>query len=146
MDRISKVQQPPAELDQFDNVWYYVDHTGQVGPFTLQELKFKLSTIQNAKSLYVWCDGMADWQPIVSIPELNRQVKPPPPPRINPPIDFGLKYRQTTRGVIGLVCVLAIGVYFSDSAGLKQNEIKAEVARNAREQKLVRVFGPCHID
>jgi hypothetical protein len=115
MDRSSKAQHRPAELDQVDDVWYYVDHTGQVGPFTLQELKIKLSTIQNAKSLHVWCDGMADWQPVASIPELNRQVNPPPPPRINPPNYFGLKYRQTIRGVIGLVSILAIGVYFSGS-------------------------------
>ena len=46
---------------------YFIYRNGQ------QEGPYDVATIQNMRlgnDVFVWCDGMSDWQPITSVPEL----------------------------------------------------------------------------
>jgi GYF domain 2 len=80
MGRSSNAQEPPEEPDQFGDVWYYADRGAQVGPLTGKELKRTLATIPNAKQIYVWRDGMPDWQRAGDIPDLFPRSAPKLPP------------------------------------------------------------------
>jgi uncharacterized membrane protein YhaH (DUF805 family) len=51
--------------------WYYADQSGRVGPFGLQELKARLAKFPNARDLYVWRAGFADWKRAGEVAELG---------------------------------------------------------------------------
>ena len=53
------------------DTWYYADQSGRVGPFGLQELKARLGKIPNARDLYVWRAGFADWKRVAEVAELG---------------------------------------------------------------------------
>jgi uncharacterized membrane protein YhaH (DUF805 family) len=53
------------------DTWYYADQSGRVGPFGLQELKARLGKIPNARDLYVWRAGFADWKRVGDVAELG---------------------------------------------------------------------------
>lgn len=65
-----------------DAVWYYAVNGAQSGPLTLAELRAALAAGKLSASDLVWKDGMADWTPARSVPELA--TAPPPPPRAVP--------------------------------------------------------------
>jgi hypothetical protein len=58
------------------DAWYYADRHGQVGPFTLQELRETLTTFStaNASDLLFWHRGFPDWKPAKDVAELNVQT------------------------------------------------------------------------
>jgi GYF domain 2 len=62
-------QQEPDENEQFCDVWYYADPSGQFGPYSLQQLKDEVAGLR-CDNFYVWRDGMADWQRGSAVPEL----------------------------------------------------------------------------
>ena len=65
------------------DAWYYADRHGQVGPFTLQELRETLTTFAtaNASDLLFWHRGFPDWKPAKDVAELNvRTPRTPPVP------------------------------------------------------------------
>ena len=52
---------------------YFIYRNGQ------QEGPYDVATIQNMRlgnDVFVWCDGMSDWQPITSVPELLQRPQP----------------------------------------------------------------------
>lgn len=63
--------------------YYYADNGQQFGPFSFSELKNK-----NIKSnTLVWCAGMDNWQPAVSVVELSDLFKRTVPPPLNVPTE-----------------------------------------------------------
>jgi hypothetical protein len=50
--------------------WYYSKNSAQLGPITLDELKAKLASGEVAPSDVVWREGMQDWRPAGTLPEL----------------------------------------------------------------------------
>ena len=63
------------------DAWYYADRHGQVGPFTLQELRETLTTFAtaNACDLLFWHRGFPDWKPAKDVAELNVLTPLAPP-------------------------------------------------------------------
>lgn len=66
-------------------IWYYVGHYGQLGPLTLDQFEELIESGVIERETYVWAEGMSDWLPAKSVPQLQRafpQVTPlsgPPP-------------------------------------------------------------------
>jgi hypothetical protein len=112
--------------------WYYADAAGQVGPLTIQELKKELATIPDAKSLLVWCEGMAEWQRAGDVFNFKpRAVLPPPLPPTSAPgefikdIKFGLKLF-----VVGLISTeVAVFMFSSVKTQPPTPEEAAKAAR-----------------
>jgi uncharacterized membrane protein len=63
--------------------WYYAKDSQQCGPVNESELKELLATGKLAAAVFVWRDGMADWAPADTLPEL--QFRPPPIPAVQSP-------------------------------------------------------------
>lgn len=109
--------------------YHYTDNGQQFGPFTLEELRdFHLPP-----DMLVWYEGMSDWQPVNSLPELQDQFNaPPPPPPVSPQDNPYLKKARraynarnvfriivaiifTIIGIVGVAGIIAsneIGAYF----------------------------------
>ena len=51
--------------------WYYTKAGNQAGPVSLDELIHKISVGEVSSNQMVWHEGMADWQPISNVPELQ---------------------------------------------------------------------------
>jgi len=67
------------------DAWHYSSPHGQFGPYTLDNLRITLAKIPNAKEVYVWREGMINWQNAWTFPELGdvlRSSPPPPPPPV----------------------------------------------------------------
>ena len=78
--------------------YYYLDKNQQVGPLPVEELKGRIS----AQTL-VWAEGMADWIPAETVPDLKQVlvVSPPPPPGVtqnfsHDPFEFEAKQEEHT--------------------------------------------------
>ena len=77
-----------------DDSWYYAQNNQQLGPVTLAALRQMIASGQVGAADLVWTQGMPQWQPARSIPELAGAVAgptgapdvsstgyaPPPPP------------------------------------------------------------------
>ena len=67
-----------------EDVWYYADKSGPVGPLSLQELRETLATLSNdsAHPVLVWRQGFANWKPATDVSQLNggETLLPPPLP------------------------------------------------------------------
>ena len=58
-------------------------HGGSEGPFGIDELRERIAAGHIDHTTLVWSDGMSDWQPLASVPELATLVRTPgpaPPP------------------------------------------------------------------
>ena len=51
-----------------DKIWYIFINEKQEGPYSFDDLK---KDQRISPDTYAWCDGMADWQKIEDIPELD---------------------------------------------------------------------------
>ena len=56
--------------------YYYTDGANSFGPFTLEELQEK----NIGRETKIWFEGLADWQPAGTLPELYGRFKSVPPP------------------------------------------------------------------
>ncbi len=56
--------------------YYYTDGANSFGPFTLEELQEK----NIGRETMIWYEGVADWQPAGTLPELFDQLESVPPP------------------------------------------------------------------
>jgi restriction system protein len=54
--------------------WYYDKGNGQVGPVSFTEVKRALSGLTPNDDLYVWCQGMENWELAQNVPQLGRYV------------------------------------------------------------------------
>lgn len=59
--------------------WYYSKNATQMGPVSLEDLRAKLASGEVSGAEMVWRDGLPDWRPASSMPELAVQVLAPPP-------------------------------------------------------------------
>lgn len=60
---------------------FYVAAGGQpTGPFDLGSLQTKIAQGEVGATTLVWAEGMAQWQPADSVPELAAMLRPTPPP------------------------------------------------------------------
>lgn len=91
------------------SVWYILYNGKQVGPMTKENL---LAYRPNPDTM-VWKEGMENWQPIYSIPELMEIVNGMPPtanvypqPGVTPPTTPPFSYSskdKTTAGILALL-------------------------------------------
>jgi hypothetical protein len=71
-------------------MWYVGRNGRQEGPVTEEQLQAMVRDGSLQREDLVWRDGMANWQPAGTVPELNfstapAYVTPPPPPAAPPP-------------------------------------------------------------
>src|SRR4051794_20800177 len=50
--------------------WYYTSGGQQVGPVGINDIQAQIAAGQLTAQDHVWRDGMANWLPIASVPEL----------------------------------------------------------------------------
>ncbi len=62
-----------------DPTWYFAIGGQQQGPFSLAELKPRFQSGELAPDTYVFTQGMANWEPASSRPELAEVLSAPPP-------------------------------------------------------------------
>lgn len=90
--------------------WYILYNGQQIGPMTKENLKAYNPTGETK----VWCEGMADWQPIYTIPELMEFINGMPPtqavhphqgvyPPVTPAPVAGSDKDKTTTGILALL-------------------------------------------
>jgi GYF domain 2 len=96
-----------------EHVWFYAAPSGQFGPYSLVDLKIKLSTISDAQDLFVWRDGMVDWQRAFVVPELRpKDVRPPSPSfiqrRRNNSLSIARSFGLFGIGIFVLVVIFAV--------------------------------------
>lgn len=68
--------------------WFYFEAGERRGPVTVEELVGRLLSASNPREVLVWREGMADWQPAGTVPEVQRKLPsamPPAPPMPMPP-------------------------------------------------------------
>ncbi len=109
--------------------WYYSKNSNQLGPVSLDEIRFKLASGEIAGTDMVWKEGMQNWSPIASCGELavlpqNIQMGMPPgsaspysPPGVTggaypyAPPTSGLAITSMVCGILGLVtCLMLPGI------------------------------------
>lgn len=54
--------------------WYYSESGGKQGPVSLDELASMLNEGSIPPNTHVWSDGMDDWQPAFTVPELGSRT------------------------------------------------------------------------
>jgi hypothetical protein len=59
--------------------WYYSKNATQLGPISLDELRAKFASGEVSGTDMVWREGMTDWKPASSVPELFAPVVSPQP-------------------------------------------------------------------
>jgi GYF domain 2 len=71
-----------------EEAWFYFEAGERRGPVTIEELVGALLSAPNPRDVLVWREGMADWQPAGTVPEVQRKLPsamPPAPPSPMPP-------------------------------------------------------------
>jgi hypothetical protein len=95
--------------------YYYMENGQQLGPFTLEELKYK----RIKKSMLLWKEGMIEWAKAETFDELIHIILSEPPPIIIPEIiiggpvsisKFDLTYKREWDAVIIGICVILISL------------------------------------
>ncbi len=70
--------------------WYYATNGSQKGPVPLEELKSRIARGEVSPTDLAWREGMPDWMPVSTIPELKAEEPAPtaaadvPPPASGP--------------------------------------------------------------
>ncbi len=68
--------------------WFVMKNGQQSGPYTVEQLREKLGTLELASTDHVWREGMAGWLPISAA--LATTPPPMPPAMPPPPLPGGL--------------------------------------------------------
>jgi uncharacterized RDD family membrane protein YckC len=66
----------PAANRSVQPVWHYAIGGEECGPVTLLEMRGMVAAGQLVPSDMVWKDGLADWAPLSSVPELQAAARP----------------------------------------------------------------------
>ncbi len=66
---------------------FHVDHGGQPGgPYNMAQMQAGIANGQVVGTTLVWAQGMANWAPAQTVPELQAMFATPPPmPGATPP-------------------------------------------------------------
>ena len=80
------------------DAWYYSKDGQQVGPITSVVLQQMVASGHLSPADYVWRDGMPDWLPVESVPELfgdypSAQPYAPPPGYAHQPLGYQQPYQ-----------------------------------------------------
>lgn len=134
--------------------WYYTKDGVQVGPVSQDELIHMISVGEVSSNQMAWHDGLADWQPISSIPELQitagaGQVAPPTLVPGSPVPPAAMVQPAKTSGLaIASVCLAAgsfvlCGIFMSIPAVICGHMALAEIKRsgNQIEGKAMAIIG-----
>jgi hypothetical protein len=87
--------------------WYYLQENEQVGPVSREDLLRLLQEGTLAPDVYVWSEGLAQWQPASAIPELGGQGGVeglPVPKRVRPTSVTVFGILNIVFGSLGLLC------------------------------------------
>lgn len=69
-----------------ERLWYYtVNGREQRGPISEDELRARFQAGEIAPTELAWTEGMTDWEPLSSRPDLRASPKPAAPPLPDPP-------------------------------------------------------------
>lgn len=108
-----------------ERMWYYLLENEQIGPVSREDLMRLFQEGTLAPDVYVWSEGLAQWQPATAIPELGGQAGAegqPAPLRVRPtPVTvFGIL--NIVFGGLGLLCTpLAIAaLWIPQQPGMSQ--------------------------
>jgi hypothetical protein len=74
-----------------DAQWYYTRGGQQAGPVSPEQLRQMAAVGQVAPTELVWREGMANWQPLASVPEFGAAPAAAPVPPATP---YGQPYQQ----------------------------------------------------
>ncbi|MBL4888571.1 MAG: DUF4339 domain-containing protein, partial [Candidatus Lindowbacteria bacterium] len=66
-----------------NSIWYVYTGDGQVGPFSVREIREQLASSQITSEHSVWREGFTDWLPISSVEELSDPALTPIPVRVS---------------------------------------------------------------
>lgn len=112
--------------------WFIMRNGQQAGPYTEDQIRTMLGTLELSSSDMAWREGMAAWSPISSAlsasPPPGAVVSPPPfnaPPRMQPQAAFAapphLAMRPKSRAVYALLAIflgtLGIHNFYAGYAG-----------------------------
>lgn len=117
-------------------LWYYGTNGQQHGPVEEAELKAMIAAGSVGPHTLVWRDGMADWLPLVAVPELGGQPIPAHPnqPTVFPPHQY---IPAVTNGsaIASMVCgiVGVISCYFWGLVGIAAVVCGHRALRQIRE-------------
>lgn len=90
-----------------DRKWYYLQENEQVGPVSREDLMRLLQEGTLAPDVFVWSEGLAQWQPASAIPELGGQAGAeglPVPLRVRPTAVTVFGILNIVFGGLGLLC------------------------------------------
>jgi len=105
--------------------WYYGHADQQVGPLDELTLRGKIAAGEVTADSLVWCEGMGEWQPLGSVPELQQPMAdgiyapPGTPGAVNyaaipgyqqQPQPCGLATASMVCGISALVLMMCYGV------------------------------------
>ncbi|MEZ5889422.1 MAG: DUF4339 domain-containing protein [Xanthobacteraceae bacterium] len=88
---------PPAEGGTAG--WYYVDGTGETGPFTAEEFKEKIANSVGTDQFF-WCDGMSEWKRVEEFRAIFAARSQGPPTPVAPT----RMMRKRDRGYVRQIC------------------------------------------
>ena len=66
-----------------EDVWYFADSNGSIGPITLEDLQNRLKSIPWEKDVLVWSPKFSEWKKRADVVELKTPAAAPlpmPPP------------------------------------------------------------------
>jgi hypothetical protein len=98
--------------------WFYAKAGNRMGPVTLEQLKAMIASGQVFPGDMVWRDGMAQWAPAGSMPELGGQPLPPPtpvayvPPAPAVPLHMRPEPWTPTQRTMRIMLIIAAGIVF----------------------------------
>lgn len=92
--------------------WYILYNGQQVGPMSKENIKAYSPT----RDTLVWTEGMANWQPLYTIPELMELINgmpfthtPHPSPGVQPPISPVNSFSSKDKTAAGILAILLGG-------------------------------------
>lgn len=96
--------------------WHYGSSAGQHGPVEENELRALIASGNVGPETLVWRDGMSDWLPLGSVPELRTgsvsPYAPPGAPGYYPPVmpTSGLAIASMICGIVGYLTCWFVGI------------------------------------
>lgn len=70
---------PPASSHPPEKIFYIYKDEKQLGPYPLSLIMQMLAQKKIVPTDWAWTEGMVDWQPLATIPEVPFPAPPPPP-------------------------------------------------------------------
>lgn len=86
-------------------LWYYSKNATQLGPVSLDELRFKLASGEVLSTDMVWREGMPDWRPAsamfeLAVPIASQQAPSVPEEVVNPPSQPAFAAQNAAEGML----------------------------------------------